>query len=221
MSIIEQLKAEIERLKEKYTNMMPSIQKCSVCDELLSFLDTLQEKSEKPTNPTIEKLRALIKMQIRREELNFASLGGGGQTMNIGALEWVLKQLDTIQEQPAKGPFTGEQIYNFLKEQPVNLDDAINNWQGKEAFPEGCGITPLPKAMEIVDKTARHFFALGQQSKPNPERKLRKVSTWVSDTEFGEEVEKVRQRYPEVGFAKVSRIAHHFVEWQKKQVTPV
>ena len=97
MSIIEQIKAEIERLKEKYTNMMPTIQKCSVCDELLSFLDTLEEE-------------------------------------------------------------------------PVN-----------------------------------------------PERKLRKVSTWVSDTEFGEEVEKVRQQFPEVGFAKVSRIAHHFVEWQKNR----
>ena len=55
-----------------------------------------------------------------------------------------------------------------LKEQPVELDDAINNWQGKEAFPEGCGITPLPKAMEIVDKTARHFYELGRQSKEQP-----------------------------------------------------
>ena len=44
MSIKEKLKAEIERLKEKYTNMMPSIQKCSVCDELLSFLATLEEE---------------------------------------------------------------------------------------------------------------------------------------------------------------------------------
>ena len=44
MNIIETIRAEIERLKEKYTNMMPSIQKCSVCDELLSFLDTIQEQ---------------------------------------------------------------------------------------------------------------------------------------------------------------------------------
>lgn len=50
--------------------------------------------------------------------------------------------------------------------QPVDLDDAISNWQGIEAFPEGCGITPLPKAMKIVDKTARHFYELGRQSKP-------------------------------------------------------
>ena len=44
MNIIETIKAEVERLKEKYTNMMPSIQKCSVCDELLSFLDILKEQ---------------------------------------------------------------------------------------------------------------------------------------------------------------------------------
>lgn len=42
--IIEKIRAEIERLKEKYTNMMPSIQKCSVCDELLAKLDTLKEQ---------------------------------------------------------------------------------------------------------------------------------------------------------------------------------
>ena len=115
--------------------------------------------------------------------------------MNIGALEWVLKQLDTLQEksekpinptidtlqeQPGKhnalfdsclakvNPETREEVRKNIDkmiEQPVELDDAINNWQGIEAFPEGCGITPLPKAMEIVDKTARHFYELGRQSK--------------------------------------------------------
>ena len=44
MNTIEKIRAEIERLKEEYTNMMPSIQKCSVCDDLLSFLDTLEEQ---------------------------------------------------------------------------------------------------------------------------------------------------------------------------------
>ncbi len=43
----------------------------------------------------------------------------------------------------------------------VDLDEEINKWQGCEAFPEGVGITPLPKAMEIVEKTAKHFFELG------------------------------------------------------------
>lgn len=47
-------------------------------------------------------IRALINAQIRREKLNFAALGGGGQTMNEEALEWVLKQLDTIGEKSEK-----------------------------------------------------------------------------------------------------------------------
>ena len=48
-----------------------------------------------------------------------------------------------------------------LEVKEVDLEKEINYWQGCEAFPEGVGITPLPKAMEIVEKTAKHFFELG------------------------------------------------------------
>ena len=48
-----------------------------------------------------EKLKILVKQQIRYENLNFAALGGGGQTFCINTLEWVLKQIDFLQqEQP-------------------------------------------------------------------------------------------------------------------------
>lgn len=102
-TIIEKIRAEVNRLKPRIRKICGKEVKIPVekvrekFDNILFLLYDL-EKEEKPINPTIEKLRALIKMQIRREELNFASLGGGGQTMNIGALEWVLKQLDTLQE---------------------------------------------------------------------------------------------------------------------------
>lgn len=43
----------------------------------------------------------------------------------------------------------------------VDLEEEINHWQGCEAFPEGVNITPLPKAMDIVERTAKHFFELG------------------------------------------------------------
>ncbi len=108
MELIQQIKAEVERLKEENNNIRCDSNK-AYCQgygdafvDLLTSLSTLE--SEKPT----------------------------------------------------------------LQEQTVDLDDAINNWQGIEAFPEGCGITPLPKAMEIVDKTARHFYELGRQSKEQP-----------------------------------------------------
>ncbi len=61
----------------------------------------------------------------------------------INILEYLLSFLDTLE----------------VKE--VDLEKEINYWQGCEAFPEGVEITPLPKAMEIVEKTAKHFFELG------------------------------------------------------------
>lgn len=50
---------------------------------------------------------------------------------------------------------------NNLEVKGVDLEKEINEWQGREAFPEGVSITPLPKAMEIVERTAKHFFELG------------------------------------------------------------
>ena len=50
---------------------------------------------------------------------------------------------------------------NTFEVKEVNLEKEIDQWQGYEAFPEGVEITPLPKAMEIVERTAKHFFELG------------------------------------------------------------
>lgn len=43
-----------------------------------------------------------IRGQIRLENLNFAALGGGGQTFCINTLEWVLKQIDSLQQEQQK-----------------------------------------------------------------------------------------------------------------------
>ena len=45
------------------------------------------------------RLRWEIKKQIRFEELSFAALGGGGQNFCTNTLEWVLKQIDTLQQE--------------------------------------------------------------------------------------------------------------------------
>ena len=37
------------------------------------------------------------------------------------------------------------------------------------------------------------------------------------EDELAREIDSVSKRYPEVSFAKLSRIAKHFAEWQKKQ----
>ena len=54
-----------------------------------------------------------------------------------------------------------QQYLDIIEVKEVDLEKEINEWQGYEAFPEGVDITPLPKAMEIVEKTAKHFFELG------------------------------------------------------------
>jgi len=74
MSQIDLIRAEIERLKEKYTNMMPSIQKCSVCDDLLSFLDTIKEQ---PVELEKEIERVLEDSSFR------ASIDSGGFTTTV------------------------------------------------------------------------------------------------------------------------------------------
>ena len=58
-----------------------------------------------------DRLRWEIKKQVRFEELSFAALGGGGQNFCTNTLEWVLKQIDTLQqEQPEYGYITTKYI---------------------------------------------------------------------------------------------------------------
>ena len=52
-------------------------------------------------------------------------------------------------------------LNDTLKVKEVDLEKEINEWKGYEVFPEGVDITPLPKAIEIVERTAKHFFELG------------------------------------------------------------
>ncbi len=99
-----------------------------------------------PMNAIIEKLKAIIRLQIKRENLNFAALGGGGQTWNIETLEWVLKRLSDLEkeEKPSEG-FDGE----FSKFS--NDVDAEH---------------PFPICVDEFKDFARHFYELGRQSKP-------------------------------------------------------
>lgn len=175
---ISVVRAEVERLKEE--NVGGTWEwinaRCEAYNNVLAKLSDL-EKSEKPINPTIEKLRALIKIQIRREELNFAALGGGGQTFCINTLEWVLKQLDTLQEQPVKDfPTTDKEMADFLAtHKPVQVPEKYKtpDWMfEKEEKPndgleeeisrylrEECSNDDEPSISEV----ARHFAKWGAE----------------------------------------------------------
>lgn len=93
-----------------------------------------------------DRLKAEIKRQIRLEELNFAALGGGGQTFCINTLEWVLKRIDSLQE-----------------EQPeVDLENEIRSmWEKCGPTDEGMGLESANIVNEQFDYIARHFYNLG------------------------------------------------------------
>lgn len=55
-------------------------------------------------------LKTEIKKQIHFEELNFAALGGGGQTFCINTLEWVLKKIDSLQQEPIEKDKDAEKL---------------------------------------------------------------------------------------------------------------
>lgn len=69
--------------------------------------------------------------------------------------------------------FTNREVFDWLEKQgkqnPTKqphshkLEEEIEEWLGREAFPEGTNITPLPKAMEIVRRTANHFYDFGSK----------------------------------------------------------
>ena len=64
-----------------------------------------------------DKLRAIVKRQIRRENFNFAALGGGEQTFCINTLEWILKQIDSLpQERPPLSSNLNEAAEEYLEQ---------------------------------------------------------------------------------------------------------
>ena len=71
---------------------------------------------------------------------------------------------------PAVIKKVSDEIDEMLRKEqnPVEIDEEINRWMGCKAFPEGTNITPLPQAMEIVERTAKHFFELGEKTVPSP-----------------------------------------------------
>ena len=94
-----------------------------------------------------DRLRAEIKRQIRLENLNFAALGGGGQTFCINTLEWVLKRIDSLQQDRTE----------------VDLDNEIDIWYNTIG---------VPLSVDALRETARHFYELGKKSnwKPSDEQ---------------------------------------------------
>ena len=89
-------------------------------------------------------------------------------------IAWLKKQMkhecyasETMEEKHRMDSgFTEMMKYHkSVEEKNADLEKEIDRWLGCEAFPEGTNITPLPKAMDIVRKTAEHFANLYTVSK--------------------------------------------------------
>ena len=83
-----------------------------------------------------------------------------------------------------------QDFLDTLEVKEVDLKKEINEWQGCEAFPEGCNITPLPKAMNIVEKTAKHFFELGLQVRNHTCSEVKEVAEH-DDSDLNRELEEM------------------------------
>lgn len=183
-TIIEKIRAEVNRLKPRIRKICGEEVKIPVekvrekFDTFLSFLSDL-EKEEKPTlqeQPVCE--------DVENASNEYASHIQITDIKKIcGADEWLYLFSDLVDAFKAGANWQRNRLLPMVdnickgcriqheKENPVcdGLEEEINRWMGStNCFPEGVGISPLPKAMEIVEKTARHFYELGKQSKEQP-----------------------------------------------------
>lgn len=94
-----------------------------------------------------------IKGQIRKENLNFAALGGGGQTICTNTLEWVLKQITSLQQEQS-------QVADASKMEPeVDLEKEYKEYV--EDDPVFSKLTNRNVGLAI----ARHFWNKGYNAR--------------------------------------------------------
>jgi hypothetical protein len=114
-----------------------------------------------------------IKVQIRLENLNFAALGGGGQTFCINTLEWVLKQIDSLQqEQQENKPNLVKSLKEYFEKTPKEQLDA--DWEKLKVWNE------IGPDVETYCKTQR------EQQEVDLEKFTEKMDAW-----------KARYNYPD------------------------
>lgn len=151
------LVAEIERrIKEHHSGYQVCLK------DMLSFIDTLEVKDPYEQCIQYPSIKDGIKAHAEVYSFNIESKLFNQLTKEQQAL-WRKE----IEQACISGGNAGVGLARDIRYKEnsemkeVDLEKEINYWQGCEAFPEGVGITPLPKAMEIVERTAKHFFELG------------------------------------------------------------
>ena len=185
-TIIEKIRAEVNRLQ--HTDIPHTDEWWDGADYVRRRMkDVLSdlEKSENPINPQPVKDNALFDSCLAK--------------VNPETREEVRKNIDKMIEQP---------VYEELGEE-------INRWMGStDCFPEGVGISPLPKAMEIVERTARHFYELGRQSKPTTAEGLdEEITEFIANHYEVDYYDGLQHHGKYLDTYDVEDIARHFAQW--------
>lgn len=148
-------------------------------------------------NTIIEKLKAIIRLQIKRENLNFAALGGGGQTWNIETLEWVLKRLSDLEKE-----------CQWSAEDETKIAYICDVMSGKELVSD---ISPSYRS-EIIEFAKSLRPAKVKSEKPTTaeglEEEIDRFEDWMETYNQAD--------YP-TSFT-TRDIARHFAQWQKEQM---
>lgn len=173
-TIIEKIKTWVnQRKKELHSTLFND-----EYNDFLRFLSDL-EKEEKPMELDFEQELYKHFGQVKDFTLGmrigqyFYELGCRRTAEKYDEIEYKRQRADVCEEleeehlNPFK--FVAGCIDDTLKEKAKEvsaneIEDEINRWMGStDCLPEDVGITPLPKVMEIVERTARHFAQWGAE----------------------------------------------------------
>ena len=231
MSIIEQIKAEVERMKKEATHFIDACKRdqrpynywegqWNTAELINKKISTLQEKSEKPINPVCEG----VEKEIERTANEWSHKMDG---ITISDMEEMFRHFYELGrsekpnnhlEHPVDFPTTDEEMKAFLATHPkVEVPERYKkpDWVFEQPVCEGLEeeIERYKTDMEYLlaqeygkgfETNARHFYELGRQSKP-------KVCE-----ELEEEIKRFQKEVWDYD-TTLSDIARHFAKWQKDQ----
>ena len=105
-----------------------------------------------------------------------------------------------------------------IRNKIIGVLEEIQNdedWVGTGWIPDG--IAYLEKQKDAIGAARQQGYEEGLEDgiKMNMAEQMGESKEWAD--ELSAEIDRISKRYPEVSFAKLSRVAVHFVRWQKEQ----
>ena len=210
----EKIREEVERLRSlhqmKYQELdadsSMSLVECgkrNLCNELLSFIDSLQE--EHVSNPTPNEKMSVERWKNACDaaccDMNYRSHYGLTETRDdyfVDGVQWA-------DEHPKEEPVS---IWHDASEKPKRDDLLIETNDGRIIHRQSINNYGMVKrwayTSDLLNLDNSCNFGNNLQEEP------------VGD-DLGEYINELSKQFPEVSFAKLSRIAVKIAKWQEKQ----